>query len=75
MIWPHIASMGQNQNFYDPQFIVRPAKDGKSWSVFCELGYRRPVEIPDFSSEEAAQYWIDTVSKSWLEKFKKKDFK
>jgi hypothetical protein len=62
--------MAANTNFHDPQFIVKPAKDGKSWSVFCEIGYRRPVEIPDFFSEKAAQYWIDTVSKSWLEKRK-----
>jgi len=62
--------MGQNHNFHDPQFIVRPVKDGKSWSIFCEMGYRRPVEIPDFSSEKAAEYWIETVSKSWLEKRK-----
>jgi len=59
----------KTKNYSDPQFIVRQAKDGKSWSVFCELGYRRPIEIPDFSSEAAAQYWIDAVSKKWLEKF------
>jgi hypothetical protein len=34
-----------------------------------QLGYRRPIEIPDFSSEAAAQYSIDAVSKKWLEKF------
>jgi hypothetical protein len=61
--------MAKTKNYSDPQFIVRQAKDGKSWSVFCELGYRRPIEIPDFSSEAAAQYWIDAVSKKWLEKF------
>jgi hypothetical protein len=61
--------MAMTKNFSDPQFISRPAKDGKSWSVFCELGYRRPVEIPDFPSEKAAQYWIDAASKKWLEKF------
>ena len=61
--------MAANQKFHDPQFIVKPAKDGKSWSVFCEMGYRRPTEIPDFESEKAAQYWIDAASKKWLEKF------
>jgi hypothetical protein len=61
--------MAKTKNFFDPQFIVRLVKDGKSWSVFCELGFRRPIEIPDFSSEAAAQYWIDAVSKKWLEKF------
>jgi hypothetical protein len=61
--------MAKTKNFSDPQFIVRPAKDGKSWSVFCEIGYRRPTEIKDFSSEKSAQYWIDAVSKKWLEKF------
>ena len=57
------------KNVSDPQFFVIPAKDGKSWSIFCELGYRRPVEIPDFPSEKAAQYWINAASKKWLEKF------
>jgi hypothetical protein len=63
--------MLQNQKFkfYDPQFIVRPTEDGKSWTIFCELGFRHPVEIPDFSSERAAKYWIDTVSSAWLEKY------
>jgi hypothetical protein len=61
--------MAQNKNFYDSQFIVAPATDGKSWSVFCELGYRRPIEIPDFESEAAAQYWVHAVSKKWLAKF------
>jgi hypothetical protein len=60
--------MVENQKFKDPQFVAKPTKDGKSWSVFCAEGYRRPIEIPDFSSEKAAQYWIDTVSKAWLEK-------
>ena len=55
---------------FKPQFVAKLAKDGKSWSVFCSIGYRRPTEIPDFASEQAAQYWIDTVSKSWLEKRK-----
>jgi hypothetical protein len=40
--------MAKTKNYSNPQFIVRQAKDGKSWSVFCELGYRRPIEIPDF---------------------------
>lgn len=61
--------MAKTKNFYDPQFIVGRATDGKSWSVFCELGYRRPIEIPNFESEAAAQYWIDVVSKKWLAKF------
>jgi len=61
--------MAKTNNFSDPQFIVRPAKDGKSGSVFCELGYRHPIEIPDFSSERAAEYWIDAASEKWLEKF------
>ena len=61
--------MAKTKNFFDPQFIVRLAKDGRSWSVFCELGYRRPIEIPNFESEAAAQYWIDVVSKKWLAKF------
>jgi hypothetical protein len=46
------------------QFIARPAEDGKSWSVFCEMECRQPFEMPDFSSEKAAQYWIDIASKS-----------
>jgi hypothetical protein len=62
--------MVEEQKFKDPQFVIKPAKDGKSWSVFCEIGYRRSIEIPDFASEKAAQYWIDTVSKAWLEKQK-----
>ena len=72
-IWPHIASMRQIQKFHGTQFIARPAKDGKSWSVFCEMGFQQPLEIPDFSSEKAAQYWIDVASKSWLEKYAVKD--
>jgi hypothetical protein len=62
--------MAKAKNFSDSQFIVKPVKDGKSWSVFCEMGYRRPVEIPDFPSEGAAHYWIDAASKKWLEKYK-----
>jgi len=62
-------NMNADQKF-KAQFVAKLAKDGKSWSVICTIGYRRPVEIPDFSSEQAAQYWIDTVSTSWLEKRK-----
>jgi hypothetical protein len=61
--------MAEDQIF-NPIFIVRRAKDGKSWSVFCTIGSRGPTEVPDFESEKAAQYWIDTVSKSWFEKRK-----
>jgi hypothetical protein len=62
-------NLAKTKNFYDPQFIVGRATDGKSWSVFCELGYLRPIEIPDFESEAAAQYWVDAISKKWLAKF------
>ncbi len=62
--------MAENQDFREPKFVVRPAADGKGCSVLCVIGYRRPIEIDTFSSEQAAQYWIDTVSKSWLEKRK-----
>jgi hypothetical protein len=55
--------MAKTKNNSDPQFVVRPAKDGKSWSVFCE------VEIPDFPSEAGAKYWIEAASKKWLAKF------
>jgi hypothetical protein len=63
--------MAEDQQFKVPKFSVKPSTDGKSWSVFCAVGYRRPIEIPDFSSEKAAHYWIGTVSKSWLEKRRK----
>ena len=62
--------MAEYQQF-KPKFVVKLAKGGKSWSVFCEIGYRRPTEIPDIASEKSAQYWIDTVSKPWLEKLRK----
>jgi hypothetical protein len=55
------------KDFRKPKFVIGPALDGKRWSVLCVIGYRRPVEIDTFPSEQAAQYWIDTVSKSWLE--------
>jgi hypothetical protein len=51
-----------------PRFVVRPVANGKSWRVYCEVEYREAIEVDSFSSEQAAQYWIDTVSISWLEK-------
>jgi hypothetical protein len=62
--------MAEDQDFRKPKFVVSPTADGKRWSVSCAIGYRRPIEIDTFLSEQAAQYWIDTVSKSWLEKRK-----
>jgi hypothetical protein len=61
--------MADYRKFHNAQFIVRPATAGTRWSVFCELGYRRPVEIPDFPSEKAAQYWVDAASKKWLKRY------
>ncbi len=62
--------MADDQDFRRPKFVVQPASDGKLWRVMCVIGYRRPIEIDTFPSEQAAQYWIDTVSASWLEKRK-----
>jgi len=60
--------MTDDNDFREPKFVIRPA--GGGFSVVCLIGYRRPIDVDTFSSEQAAQYWIDTVSKSWLEKRK-----
>ena len=62
--------MAENQKTKGALFTVRPAKDGNSWSVFCATGFGTSIEILDFSCEKAGRYWIDTVSRAWLEKAK-----
>ena len=61
------------EDFKKHKFVIRPALNGKSWTVVCTIGYHRPIEVDTFPSEQAAKYWIDTVSKTWLEKRKIKD--
>jgi hypothetical protein len=60
--------MAKDQEFRKTKFVVQPTSDGKGWYVSCVIGYRRPIEIDTFPSEQAAQYWIDTVSEGWLQK-------
>jgi len=51
---------------YDPKFIVRPSQIGSSWSVWLAGGTKASEEIADFRSLQAANDWIDTMSKDWL---------
>ena len=60
--------MAEESGLRTPKFVVRQSADGKHWRVFCEIEYRQPIVVDTFSSEQAGQYWIDTVSKSWLKK-------
>ena len=59
--------MTQQRKIAQPMFFVRLARGGQSWSVFCVTGFGHSVEVPDFSCEKAGHYWIDNVSKMWLE--------
>jgi hypothetical protein len=51
-------------------FVIRPAKNGQSWSVF-RTGGRSLVY--DFASEKAAQTWIEYGSKAWLKEHSQLD--
>jgi hypothetical protein len=63
--------VAEDQGFRTPKFVVRQTADGNGWRVLCEIGYRKPIEVDVFSSEQAARYWIETVSSSWLENRKR----
>jgi hypothetical protein len=62
--------MAEQRKINEPLFVVRPASEGKSWSVFWVTGFGHAIEIPNFSCEKAGRYWIANVSKAWLEKLK-----
>jgi hypothetical protein len=53
-----------------PSFVIRPAKNGQSWSVLLVAKGRHAVAVYEFASEKAAQNWIDYESKLWLRKRK-----
>ena len=42
-----------------PSFVIRPVKNGQSWSVFLVAKGRHAVAVYEFASEDAAQNWID----------------
>jgi hypothetical protein len=55
----------------DPPFVVQPTADGQGWRVLCVVGYGPSIDIGEhFLTEAKAQHWIDSRSKSWLEKQK-----
>jgi hypothetical protein len=62
--------MAKPQEFKDPPFVIRPAKNGMSWSVLLVSGRGHSKEISEFASEKSAQSWIGFQSKSWLKKYK-----
>jgi hypothetical protein len=60
--------MAKKRQLRKPEFAIRPAKNGQSWSVFLIASNGRSILAYEFASEVAAQNWISFDSKTWLRK-------
>jgi hypothetical protein len=60
--------MAKKRKFTETHFVIRPAKNGQSWSVYLITKYGRSIEAYEFASEKSARNWIDYESRGWLRK-------